>query len=120
MRSTQTARRLLAAAIATGLVVAVPMPHADAAGGPNLAAGRPASASSTNGPYVASNVTDGNTATYWESVNGTFPQWVQVDLGSAVAIDQVVLKVPPAWEARTQTLAIQGSPDGAGFGTIVG
>ena len=121
MRSMQLARQLTAAALATGLVVSAgPAPYAAAAGGPNLAAGRAASASSTNGPYVASNLTDGDAATYWESSNAAFPPWAQVDLGGAVAIDQVALLLPPSWEARTQTLTLQGSADGTGFSTIVG
>ncbi|HYU85458.1 MAG TPA: discoidin domain-containing protein, partial [Kribbellaceae bacterium] len=121
MRSNRRSRTLLAAALAAGLVVSAgPTPRASAAGGPNLAAGKPASASTTNGPYVASNLTDGNAATYWESASGAFPQWAQVDLGDATAIDQVVLKLPPSWGARTQTLSLQASTDGTGFSTIAG
>ncbi|HZN77110.1 MAG TPA: discoidin domain-containing protein [Micromonosporaceae bacterium] len=112
--------RPLVALLATGLIVSAgPATPSSAAGGPNLAAGKPTSASSVNGPYAASNVTDGNAATYWEGTNAVFPQWVQVDLGASTAIDQVVLKLPPAWEARTQTLSLQGSTDGASFATIV-
>jgi len=89
-----------------------------AAGGPNLAAGKPASESGHADVYDASNVTDGNAATYWESVNNAFPQWVQVDLGSAVSIDQVVLKLPAGWESRVQTLSVQGSLNGTGFSDL--
>ncbi|MGN9774525.1 discoidin domain-containing protein [Micromonospora sp. H33] len=111
--------RLVAMLAALGLAVtAAPAPPALAAGGPNLAAGRPTTASSVNGPYAAANVTDGNAGTYWES-SGAFPQWVQVDLGSAISVDEVRLKLPAGWEARTQTLAVQGSSDGSGFSTIV-
>ena len=53
-------------------------------------------ASSYNQNYVAGNANDGNQATYWESANNAFPQWLQVDLGAAVSVDQVVLKLPPA------------------------
>ena len=55
---------------------------------------RPPAASSNTQNYVASNVTDGNQGTYWESANNAFPQWVQVDLGSSVSTNQVVLKLP--------------------------
>lgn len=43
-----------------------------------------------------------------------------MDLGSAQAVRRVVLKLPPAaaWEARTQTLSLQGSTDGFTFGTL--
>jgi hypothetical protein len=107
--------RLLTALFLIGAaLVAVPVAPASAAG-PNLAAGKTASASSTNGPYAASNINDGNQATYWESTNNVFPQWVQVDLGSAVNVDQVVLKLPTGWETRTQTLTVQGSTNGTAF-----
>jgi F5/8 type C domain/Pectate lyase superfamily protein/Abnormal spindle-like microcephaly-assoc'd, ASPM-SPD-2-Hydin len=88
----------------------------------NIAAGQPASASSVNSPYVASNITDPDPATYWESANGSFPQWAQVDLGQSYSIDKVTLKLPPstAWGARTQTLSLLGSTDGSNFSTIVG
>lgn len=89
-----------------------------AAGGPNLAAGKPATASSHADVYVASNATDGNPGTYWESANHAFPQWIQVDLGSAVPIDRVVLKLPAGWESRSQTLTVQGSADGTSFATL--
>ena len=82
--------RLIAGTVAALLVAsAVSAPSAQAAGGPNLAAGRPTSASSVNGPFVTANLTDGNKGSYWES-SGAFPQWAQVDLGSAVSVDQVV------------------------------
>ncbi len=88
----------------------------------NLAAGQPASASSANGQYVASNMTDSDPSTYWESANGSFPQWGQVDLGQSYSINKVVLRLPPstAWGARTQTLSLLGSTDGSNFSTIVG
>ncbi|TMV06307.1 carbohydrate-binding protein [Paenibacillus thermoaerophilus] len=96
--------------------------RAYAAGGPNLALGKPVAASGHADVYVASNVNDGNASTYWESVNNAFPQWIQVDLGSSVSVDQVVLKLPnvPAWETRTQTLSVRGSNDGTNFTDIVG
>ncbi|WP_240676929.1 discoidin domain-containing protein, partial [Actinacidiphila soli] len=84
----------------------------------NIAAGRPASASSSNGTYIASNLTDPDTSTYWESTNGSFPQWAQVDLGQNYSAGKVVLKLPAAWGARTQTLSLLGSTDGSNFSTI--
>ncbi|MFJ5029426.1 discoidin domain-containing protein [Streptomyces sp. NPDC088560] len=88
----------------------------------NVAAGRPASASSSNTPYVASNLTDSDPSSYWEGTNGSFPQWAQVHLGQSYSIGKVVLKLPPstAWGARTQTLSLLGSTDGSTFSTIVG
>jgi hypothetical protein len=86
----------------------------------NIAAGRPASASSSSSPYVASNLTDTDASTYWEGTLGSFPQWAQVDLGQNYGVGKVVLKLPPAtaWSARTQTLSVQGSTDGSSFSTL--
>ncbi|WP_203912151.1 discoidin domain-containing protein, partial [Rhizocola hellebori] len=85
----------------------------------NLAQGKTMSESSHADVYVASNANDGNQASYWESANNAFPQWLQVDLGAAVAINRVVLKIPSGWGARTQTLSVQGSTTGSSFTTIV-
>jgi hypothetical protein len=88
----------------------------------NLARGRATSASSQNQGFVAANAVDGNLATYWESVNGSFPQWLQVDLGATATVTRVVLKLPPVavWAARTQTLSILTSTDGSAFTTASG
>ncbi|MDJ0381946.1 discoidin domain-containing protein [Streptomyces sp. G-G2] len=113
--------RVLAALISTALLMlGWPALTAAAAGGPSVAAGRPASASSTNGSFTAAAITDGNQSTYWESAGSTFPQWVQTDLGATTRVDEVVLKLPAAWENRNQTLSVQGSPDGTSFSTLVG
>jgi hypothetical protein len=87
----------------------------------NLALNRPTAESGHNDVYPSGNAVDGNAGTYWESTNNAFPQWLRVDLGSAVAVDKVVLKLPPAtaWASRTQTLAVQGSTDGSTFTDLV-
>ncbi|WP_436764524.1 fibronectin type III domain-containing protein, partial [Streptosporangium sp. V21-05] len=43
-----------------------------------------------------------------------------VDLGAAASVGRVVLKLPPqaAWQARTQTLSVQGSTNGSSFTTL--
>ncbi len=120
MRRNPVPVRLIAVVAATAVVLAgLSALPAAAAGGPNLAAGRPTAASSFNQTYTSGNLVDGNQGTYWESANNAFPQWGQVDLGSSIAIDQVVLKLPAGWGARTQTLSVQGSSDGVSFATIV-
>ncbi|MFI5736402.1 choice-of-anchor D domain-containing protein [Kribbella sp. NPDC051587] len=86
----------------------------------NLAAGKPTSESSHNDVYQSSNATDGNQATYWESSNNAFPQWVQVDLGAAASASRIVLQLPAGWGARTETLSVLGSTDGSSFSTLVG
>ena len=86
----------------------------------NLAAGKPTSESSHNDVYQSSNATDGNQATYWESANNAFPQWLQVDLGSAQSAGRIVLQLPAGWGQRTQTLSVLGSTNGTTFSTVVG
>ena len=88
----------------------------------NLAAGRPVTATSANGPYVAGNAVDPDANSYWESANSAFPQSITVDLGAAVQVGRVVLKLPPqsAWQTRTQTLTVLGSTDGSAYSTILG
>ncbi|WP_206305439.1 discoidin domain-containing protein [Actinacidiphila soli] len=84
----------------------------------NLAAGKPTSESSHTDVYPSSNVTDGNQASYWESANNAFPQWVQVDLGSSQSVSRVVLQLPAGWGARDETLSLLGSTDGTNFTTV--
>ncbi|WP_433607843.1 carbohydrate-binding protein [Dactylosporangium sp. CA-139114] len=84
----------------------------------NLAAGRATSESSHNQVYGSGNVTDSNQGTYWESANNAFPQWVQVDLGSARSATKVVLQLPASWGARNQTLTLSASGDGTSFTTV--
>ncbi|MFC4114921.1 discoidin domain-containing protein [Nonomuraea zeae] len=110
-------RALFAAlALILGLLVA---PAAYAMADTNLAAGKTATASSVNDVYPAANVTDGNQATYWESANNAFPQWVQVDLGTSASVNKLVLKLPTGWPSRTQTLTVQSSANGSSFSTLV-
>jgi chitodextrinase len=87
----------------------------------NLARGRPTAESSHTQVYGSGNAVDGDANSYWESANGAFPQWWQVDLGAPVAIARLVLKLPPSttWAARTQTLSVLGSTDGSSLATIV-
>ncbi|MEU8762416.1 discoidin domain-containing protein [Streptomyces sp. NPDC048659] len=82
---------------------------------PNLAAGKTLTASSSTQTYAPANANDGNRASYWESTGGAFPQWLQADLGAALRVDRVALRLPATWEARSQTLKIQGSTDGSSF-----
>jgi hypothetical protein len=84
----------------------------------NLAAGKATSESSYNDVYLSSNVTDQNPGTYWESANNAFPQWVQVDLGSAASASRVVLQLPAGWGDRTETLSVDGSTNGTTWTSV--
>ena len=89
----------------------------------NLALNQPVTASSYYQNYVPSNVTDGNTSTYWESTDGAgYPQTIAVNLGSVQSIGSITLDLPPAadWSTRTETLSVLGSANGSSYGQIVG
>jgi hypothetical protein len=87
----------------------------------NLAQGKTLTSSTTQSGFPAGNANDGNQSSYWESANNSFPQWLQVDLGASVSVNQLVLKLPPStdWATRSQTLAVQGSTNGSAFSDIV-
>ncbi|MFB6840667.1 CARDB domain-containing protein [Streptomyces sp. NPDC056361] len=121
MRGTHLSRRLTAGALTAGLLAIglLPAPaHAAVAAEPNLALGRAATAGGAHGAYPARNVTDGSQQSYWEGPAGSFPQWVQIDLGAAVNVDRVALKLPTGWGARSEAVGILGSTDGSTFTTL--
>jgi hypothetical protein len=77
----------------------------------DLALGRTATSSSQQCWWCGPDkLTDGDATTYFESADGTFPQTATVDLGQSISVDRIVLKLPPNWGARTQTIAV--SADG--------
>ncbi len=89
--------------------------HAAGESSVDLARGKTLTASSHTEVYTAANANDGNKASYWESANGSLPQWIRADLGASVRIDRVVLRLPDGWPERTQTLQIQGSANGTDY-----
>lgn len=120
-----TAGLLAAAVVATAgpAVPAAASPAARAAAPTaSVALSATLTASSHTQVYTAANAGDGNQNTYWESANHAFPQWIQADLGATASVDRLVLKLPPdaAWQARTQTITVQGSTNGSSFDTVVG
>src|ERR1700678_2987986 len=89
----------------------------------NRALTQPITASSYDETYVASNANDGNTSTYWESLDGAaYPQTLTVNLGSVQSVGSITLDLPPAtdWSTRTETLSVLGSTNGSTFSQIVG
>jgi beta-glucosidase len=108
---------MLAAALILGCCVAAPAQQASAAacGTTNAALNRPATASSTeNAGTPASAAVDGNAGTRWSSAFSD-PQWIQVDLGSAMSVCQVVL----TWEAAyANAFQVQTSTDGNAWSTV--
>jgi hypothetical protein len=86
---------------------------------PNLALNAPITASSATSGFPATNAVDGNTSTYWESTDGTWPSTLTVNLGSAKTLAQTVIALPSTWPTRTQTLSILGSTNDSTWTTLV-
>ncbi|MFI5805016.1 discoidin domain-containing protein [Streptomyces sp. NPDC051561] len=110
-------RRSLAAAVVTAvaatLLAVVPTSAAQAAP-VLLSQGKPVTASSQEHYGTpATEAVDGNLGTRWSSA-ASDAQWLQVDLGSAVAVNQVVLR----WEgAYAKAYRIELSTDGTHWTT---
>ncbi|WP_431989883.1 galactose-binding domain-containing protein [Streptomyces albogriseolus] len=120
MRRTRLGVRAITGLLLAGLLAAALSPGtagaaAKAVRGPDLALGRSVTATGSHPDHPAARLTDGNQLTYWEGPLGSFPQSVRIDLGGTVRVDEVVLKLPAAWEARTQTLTVEGGTDGSSF-----
>lgn len=81
----------------------------------DLALGRPVTSSSDAPGFPASQAVDGNPDSYWESLDGTFPQSIIIDLGNPLSIDRVTLQLPSNWGARTETVETQTSTDDSTF-----
>jgi hypothetical protein len=109
-------RRLRAALLAVVAMTATFLGIAPAhAAGTLISQGKPATASSTeNASFGAFNAVDGNTGTRWSSAFSD-PQWLEVDLGGAATVSQVVL----TWEAAyAKAFQIQVSNDNATWTSI--
>ncbi|MBB6637199.1 CBM35 domain-containing protein [Cohnella thailandensis] len=86
--------------------------------GTNLALNKPISANNSYPGYAATNAVDGNASTYYEGAANSYPNELTVDLGSARSVSSVVLKLPPSWGTRTQTLSISGSGDNSAYSSL--
>lgn len=84
-------------------------------GSPDIARGRPTTASSSEVPTLGpANATDGDPATRWASLYKD-GEWIQVDLGSAQPVGRVLLD----WEsAYGKDYDIQVSTDGTTWKTV--
>lgn len=116
-RGTPRLRGALAvmAAVALLFTLSVALAPERAVAAPVLVSqGKPATASSAEGPFTAPNAVDGNRGTRWSS-EFTDDQWIRIDLGTSTAVGQVVLD----WEAAyAKGYRIQLSADGQQWTTI--
>ncbi|MEU9331781.1 discoidin domain-containing protein [Streptomyces sp. NPDC048290] len=78
----------------------------------DLARGTRLTASSAAAGHAAGAAADADRASYWQSRAGDSSPWIESDLGAALPVNRVVLKVPAGFDARTQSLKVQGSTDG--------
>ncbi|WP_166851062.1 CARDB domain-containing protein [Isoptericola sp. BMS4] len=78
--------------------------------GPNRAADRPVSASSTQWTYAAANAVDDDVTTYWEGAAGRYPSTLDVNLAGPTQLSTVRVRLDPsdAWGPRTQTFSVWG------------
>ena len=83
----------------------------------NVAAGKPATASSEQPDFPASNGDDGNGDSPWRAANSEPGQWWQVDLGKVQPIAEV--QVDLAGGVRDRQYEIQISDDGEDWQTVV-
>ncbi|MDX3855268.1 discoidin domain-containing protein [Streptomyces sp. AK02-01A] len=116
-RSSPARRRGLAASVAATLIASLLLliPSTTAQAAPTLLSqGKPVTASSQeNGGTPATGAVDGDNGTRWSSAAAD-PQWIQVDLGSTVAVSQVVLR----WEtAYAKAYRIEFSTNGTSWTT---
>jgi len=82
----------------------------------DLAAGKPATASSDNGAsYTAAKAVDGDANTYWCASGPSQPQWLQIDLQGRKEIDGVVTTF---YGADTWNYWVQGSNDQQNWTTL--
>ena len=92
----------------------IPLPETE-----NFAEGKEVLAGKHNDVYVATNVNDGKTDTYWESKG--FPAEITFVLGEEKEISSVAVLLNPSaiWEPRTQEFSVEISGDGESFTEIV-
>ncbi len=105
-------RRLLPPALACAALLAAASPAVAGTAVPgDLAYGRPAVASTTDGPFPASRVVDADIDTAWGSLSDqTAAQWLYVDLGTAKPVDTVTIdwsySYASAYRIQTSTDAV--------------
>jgi serine/threonine protein kinase len=86
----------------------------------NLAIGKAMTASGYADVHPPRNAADGDVESYWESTNNAFPQWLEVDLGTATRVGRLVLTLPrsPLWLQRTQGIQVVAG-NGSSTWTVV-
>ena len=94
-----------------------PGPPASPSRGTNLALNKTATASSAQGSFPASNLTDRNLDNYWAATSSSFPQWIYVDLGESKSI-QNTRWMPNNMDNSTNKYKIEGSNDASSWSVL--
>jgi hypothetical protein len=86
--------------------------------GSDLAHGKAVISGEHTETFAASNVTDGDLTSYWESRG--VPMEITIDLADEYTIQTVAVRLNPApvWEPRTQTFEVLVSTDGENFDVV--
>ena len=84
----------------------------------NLAAGRPATASSAAAGHAATSAVDGNGDTYWTPADGVIQAALEVDLGRPVTFDRAMLQEMIATGQRVERFKLEAW-NGAGWKEFV-
>jgi hypothetical protein len=82
----------------------------------NLALTGTVTASTTVSGFPASNTNDGNQNTYWQATGSTAT--LTLYLAQAAPIGRIVLELPQAWGARSQTIEVDASTNGSTWTTL--
>lgn len=90
----------------------------EAGGGTNLALNKNVSVSSDNGYNLPDRAVDGNMSTFWCASNGSFPQWLKVDLGASYSLSQIKQTFADT-DGSTYYYKLEGSTDNTNFTLLV-
>ncbi|MFE3251999.1 discoidin domain-containing protein [Streptomyces sp. NPDC059209] len=124
-RPASVRRRGIAASVAATLVASllmlIPGTTAASAAPALVSQGKPVTVSSTeNGGTPAAAAVDGDNGTRWSSAAAD-PQWIRIDLGSTVAVSQVVLRWETAYaKAYRIELSTNGTTWTSAYSTTTG
>lgn len=88
--------------------------------GTNLALKKSVIDNGHNDVYLAKNITDGISQTYWEGKPGGYPNIITVDLGTTKGMTKIRVRLNPdvTWSKRVQNFSVLSSRDGKNFSEI--
>lgn len=85
----------------------------------NLCLNKPVTVSSSEAGNDGKNAVDGNSATKWTAVNGTYPQSIVIDLGKAYNLGDLTLDWDIRSGARYYRYIVQASEDGKDYTEVI-